>query len=110
MSGRASSTRHCSTGSLNGVAHPMEQARERFRGTALLSLSTTRVGRSARTISWSSSLEIGFVGGAVRTQMAGRLKAQQRRWACGLQIQRHLRTLNPINFRTIVPMIADSWR
>jgi hypothetical protein len=28
----------------------------------------------------------------------------------GLQIQRHLRTLNPINFRTIVPMIADSWR
>ena len=27
-----------------------------------------------------------------------------------LQIPRHLRTLNPINFRTIVPMIADSWR
>jgi hypothetical protein len=27
-----------------------------------------------------------------------------------VQIQRHLRTLNPINFRTIVPMIADSWR
>jgi len=27
-----------------------------------------------------------------------------------VQIQRRLRTLNPINFRTIVPMIADSWR